>query len=124
MAIDHRVPYDDQNIFAKLLRGDIPAERIAESDHAIAFRDINPLAPTHVLVIPRGDYVSWEDFAASASDAEIADLVRLAGKIGAQCGGETGFRVLANAGQDAGQEVPHFHIHVFAGKPLGPMLTR
>lgn len=125
MPIDATQPYDDQNIFAKILRGEIPSTRVYEDDHAIAFHDINPQAPTHLLVIPRGPYVSWDDFSARASDAEIAGFVRAVGAVARAAGAVApGYRLMANIGADGGQEVPHLHVHVFAGKPLGPMLAR
>lgn len=125
MPIDHKAPYDDQNIFAKILRGEIPNRTVTESDQSLAFHDIAPLAPIHVLIIPKGDYVSFEDFAEKASDAEIVDLVRTIGKAAKETGADTqGFRILANSGKRAGQEVPHLHVHLFGGQPLGPMLAR
>lgn len=125
MPIDHKAAYDEQNIFAKILRGEIPNKTVAETEHSLAFHDINPLAPIHVLVIPKGHYVSMEDFTANASDAEIADLVRLIGKVAGDTGADAqGYRILANTGKRAGQEVPHLHVHVFGGQPLGPMLAR
>ncbi|MFL6729721.1 MAG: histidine triad nucleotide-binding protein [Sphingomicrobium sp.] len=125
MPIDATLPYDDSNIFARILRGEIPSTRVYEDEHALAFNDINPLAPTHVLVIPKGPYVSWDDFSAKASDAEIAGLVRAVGRIAREAGlVEPGYRVLANVGLNSGQEVPHLHLHVFGGRPLGPMLAR
>ena len=125
MAIDATEPYDDSNIFAKILRGEIPSNKVYEDDHVLAFHDINPLSPTHILVIPKGPYVSWDDFSEKASDAEMAALVRAAGKIAREAGlVEGGYRVLANSGLNAGQEVPHLHLHIFAGRPLGPMLSR
>lgn len=125
MPIDATQPYDDQNIFAKILRGEIPSTRVYEDDHAIAFHDINPQAPTHLLVIPRGPYVSWDDFSARASDAEIAGFVRAVGAVARAAGAVApGYRLMANIGADGGQEVPHLHVHVFAGKPLGPMLAQ
>ena len=125
MPIDATQPYDDQNIFAKILRGEIPSKRAYEDEHALAFHDINPQAPTHILVIPKGPYVSWDDFSARASDAEIAGFVRVVGKVAREAGlVEPGYRLLANTGPDSNQEVPHLHVHIFAGKPLGPMLTR
>ncbi|WP_343520531.1 histidine triad nucleotide-binding protein [Sphingomonas sp.] len=125
MPIDATQPYDDQNIFAKILRDEIPSKRVYEDDYAVAFHDINPLAPTHLLVIPRGPYVSWDDFSARASDAEIAGFVRAVGIVAREAGAvEPGYRLLANVGVNSGQEVPHLHVHVFAGKPLGPMLAR
>jgi histidine triad (HIT) family protein len=115
--------YDDQNIFAKILRGEIPCDRVYESAHALAFNDINPQTPTHVLVIPKGPYVSSDDFSANASDAEIADFMRAVGAVARQLGlVAPGYRILANHGADAHQEVPHFHVHVFGGKDLGRMI--
>ena len=117
--------YDPNNIFAKILRGEIPAKRVHETEHSLAFHDIRPLAPVHVLVIPKGAYVSMEDFSAKASAAEIADLFQAVGEVARKLGVvESGYRILANAGADARQEVPHLHIHVFGGRPLGPMLQR
>ena len=125
MPIDATKPYDDQNIFAKILRGEIPSKRVYEDEHAIAFHDINPLAPTHILVIPRGSYVSWDDFSAKASDAEIAGFVRAVGNVARDAGMVApGYRLLANTGPHSGQEVTHLHVHIFAGQPLGPMLAR
>ena len=125
MPIDATQPYDDQNIFAKILRGEIPSKQVYEDDFAIAFHDINPQAPTHLLVIPKGRYVSWDDFSQHASDAEIAGFVRAVGLVARDAGMvEPGYRLLANIGQDGHQEVPHLHVHIFAGHPLGPMLTR
>ncbi|HEX7656009.1 MAG: histidine triad nucleotide-binding protein [Sphingomonas sp.] len=125
MAIDATEPYNDQNIFAKILRGEIPANRVYEDEHSLAFHDINPQAPTHILVIPKGAYVSWDDFSARASDAEITGFVRAVGRIAREAGlVAPGYRLLANTGPDSHQEVPHLHVHIFAGKPLGPMLVR
>jgi histidine triad (HIT) family protein len=124
MPIDAKAPYDDQNIFAKILRGEIPNKKVMETEHSLAFHDINPLAPLHVLVIPKGAYVSWDDFSATASDAEIVDFVRTIGEVARMTGADTqGYRVLANMGKRAGQEVPHLHMHLFGGQPLGPMLA-
>ena len=125
MAVDATQPYDDGNVFARILRGELPANKVYEDEHVLAFNDINPLAPTHILVIPKGPYVSWDDFSERASDSEIAAFVRAAGKIARDAGlvGD-GYRVLANSGSNAGQEVPHLHLHIFAGRPLGPMLAR
>ncbi len=124
MPIDATQPYDDQNIFAKILRGEIPSKRVYEDEFAIAFHDINPQAPTHLLVIPRGAYVSWDDFSARGSDAEIAGFVRAVGTVARAAGlVAPGYRLLANTGLDAHQEVPHLHVHIFAGRPLGPMLA-
>ena len=125
MAVDATQPYDDQNIFAKILRGEIPNKTVYQDEFALAFHDINPQAPTHVLVIPKGAYVSWDDFSAKASDAEIAGFVRAVGTVAREMGlVAPGYRLLANAGTDSHQEVPHLHVHLFAGKPLGPMLLR
>src|SRR4051794_9608123 len=123
MAIDATQPYDDSNIFARILRGEIPSSKVYEDDHALAFHDINPLSPTHILVIPKGPYVSWDDFSAGGSDAEIAGFVRAVGKVAREAGlVEPGYRLLANTGLNSGQEVPHLHVHIFGGRPLGPML--
>ena len=117
--------YDDGNIFAKILRGEVPCKRVYENDHAVAFHDINPLAPTHVLVIPKGRYVSMADFSGNASTEEIAEFFRAVGETAQRLGVvESGYRILANSGADANQEVPHFHVHIFGGAPLGPMLRR
>lgn len=125
MPIDATLPYDDTNIFARILRGEIPARRVYEDDFALAFHDIAPQAPTHILVIPKGAYVSWDDFSARAADAEIAGFVRAVGHVAREAGlPAPGYRLLANTGGDAGQEVPHLHIHLFGGAPLGPMLAR
>jgi diadenosine tetraphosphate (Ap4A) HIT family hydrolase len=125
MPIDATQPYDDSNIFARILRGEIPSSKVYEDEFALAFNDINPLAPTHILVIPKGPYVSWDDFSDRASDAELAGFVRAVGKVAREQGSVAeGYRLLANVGQASGQEVPHLHVHVFAGKPLGPMLAR
>ena len=124
MPIDATQPYDEGNIFARILRGEIPATKVHENEHALAFLDINPQAPTHILVIPKGPYVSWDDFSARASDAEIAGFVRAVGEVArAQGLVAPGYRLLANIGQHGHQEVPHLHVHIFAGRPLGPMLT-
>jgi histidine triad (HIT) family protein len=125
MPINATQPYDDSNIFARILRGEIPSTTIYEDEFAYAFPDINPAAPTHILVIPKGRYVSWDDFSANASDAEIAGFVRAVGKVARDAGAvESGYRLLANSGLNSHQEVPHLHVHIFAGRPLGPMLSR
>jgi len=125
VPIDATLPYDETNIFARILRGEIPNKTVYEDEHVLAFEDINPQAPTHVLVIPKGAYVSWDDFSARASEAEIAAFVRAVGRIAREAGlVAEGYRLLANAGLNAGQEVPHLHVHLFAGRPLGPMLAR
>ena len=115
--------YDPNNIFAKILRGEIPCQKVYEDEHALAFKDINPQTPVHVLVIPKGPYVSMDDFSSSASDAEIAGFFRAVGRVAREMGVvETGYRFLANNGPDAYQEVPHFHVHIFGGKKLGRMI--
>lgn len=115
--------YDDQNIFARILRGEIPCDKVYENDHALALRDINPQAPVHVLVIPKGRYIAYDDFAAGASDAEIADFMRAVGEAARRLGVTArGSRILSNQGADGRQEVPHFHVHLFAGKDLGRMI--
>lgn len=125
MPIDATLPYDDQNVFARILRGEIPSKTVYEDEWAFAFHDINPQAPHHILVIPKGAYVSWDDFSERASDAEIAGFIRAVGLVAREAGMvESGYRLLANIGQDAHQEVPHLHVHIFAGRPLGPMLVR
>ena len=125
MPVDSNQPYDDQNIFAKILRGEIMCNKVFEDEHALAFHDIAPLAPLHVLVIPQGAYVSWDDFSAQASDAELAGFVRAVGEVARIVGADTqGYRLLANTGKRSGQEVPHLHVHIFGGQPLGPMLAK
>ena len=117
-------PYDDGNIFARILRGEIASKKVYEDQWALAFHDINPLAPVHVLVIPKGKYVSFADFSANGSADEIAGFMRAVGKIAKDLGLEAqGYRLLANMGEHSGQEVPHFHMHLFAGRPLGRMLS-
>ncbi len=124
MPIDATLPYDPDNIFARILRGEIPCRRVYEDEHALAFHDISPQAPTHVLVIPQGAYVSWDDFSARGSDAEIAGFVRAVGEVARAAGlAAPGYRLLANTGPDGGQEVPHLHVHILAGRRLGPMLA-
>ena len=125
MPIDATQPYDEGNIFARILRGELPSSKVYEDEHVLAFNDIHPLSPTHILVIPKGPYVSWDDFSEKASDAQIAAFVRAVGKIARDAGlVEPGYRVLANVGMNSGQEVPHLHAHIFGGRPLGPMLAR
>jgi len=117
--------YDSDNIFAKILRGEIPCDKVFENDHALAFRDISPQAPVHVLVIPKGAYVNMDDFSAKASDAEIAGFFRAVGQVARDLGVvDAGFRTLANNGLDAHQEVPHLHVHIFAGRDLGGMIKK
>ena len=121
--------YDDQNIFAKILRGEIPCEKVLETEHALAFHDINAQAEVHVLVIPKGPYVNADHFAAEASEAEIVDFNRAVSRVARETGiaesaGGSGFRTIANAGPHGRQEVPHYHLHVVGGEPLGPFLPR
>jgi histidine triad (HIT) family protein len=125
MPVDATLPYDEQNIFAKILRGEIPNQTVYEDEWALAFHDINPQAPVHVLVIPKGSYVSWDDFCANGSDAEVSGFIRAVGHVARELGlVEPGYRLLANTGIDSHQEVPHLHVHIFGGKALGPMLMR
>lgn len=121
--------YDDENIFAKILRGEIPNDTVAETEYTLVFRDIRPQAPVHMLVIPKGKYVAYDDFAANASADEIVDFHRTLAKVCADAGvspgdGASGFRAISNAGEDAVQEVPHFHVHILGGRPLGSILPR
>lgn len=125
MPIDATLPYDDSNIFARILRDEIPSKTVYEDDFALAFHDINPQAPVHILVIPKGAYVSWDDFSARAPDAEIVGFIRAVGTVARDNKlVEPGYRLLANVGGHGHQEVPHFHVHLFGGRPLGPMLVR
>jgi histidine triad (HIT) family protein len=121
--------YDPGNIFARILRGEIPCRKVHETAHTLAFEDIAPLAPAHVLVIPKGPYVTWDHFAAAASEAELADFTRAVGEIAGRLGlapgaGGQGFRVIANNGAHGHQEVAHLHVHLLGGRPLGRMLGR
>lgn len=121
--------YDTENIFAKILRGEIPNDTVLETEHCLAFRDIAPQAPDHVLIIPKGPYVSFDHFAASASADEIVDYTRTIGKIcdmlGVDLGADgDGYRMIANTGKNGVQDVPHLHVHILAGRHLGPMLKR
>ena len=123
MPVSGLPPYDNTNIFARILRGEIPSRKVHEDEWSLAFHDINPQAPTHILVIPKGPYCSFADFSSSASPEEIAGFIRAVGKIAKDLGLETpGYRILANMGEHGGQEVPHFHVHLFAGRPLGRMI--
>ena len=125
MPIDPTQPYDESNVFAKILRGEIPSARVYEDEWAIAFEDISPQAEIHTLIIPRASYVSWDDFSAEASEAEIAGFVRAVGAVARRKGlVEPGYRLLANVGRDGGQEVPHLHVHLFGGEPLGRMIAK
>jgi len=115
--------YDTNNIFAKILRGEIPCSKVYEDEYVLAFNDINPQTAKHVLVIPKGAYASFDDFSRDASEVEIAAFIRATGQIARDLGvAESGYRVLANTGEDALQEVEHFHMHIFAGQPLGRMI--
>lgn len=117
--------YDNDNIFAKILRGEIPCKKMLETEHTLAFEDIQPKAPTHVLVVPKGAYVDHADFAEKATDAELADFARTIGRVAREAGvTERGYRLIANSGPEGGQEVPHYHVHVLGGRRLGPMLLR
>jgi len=125
MAVSGLGQYDDRNVFAKILRGEIPCRKVHEDAHVLAFHDIRPQTPVHILVIPKGAYVSLDDFSAQASAAEIVAFTRALGDIArAQGVDRSGYRVLANHGGDAHQEVPHFHVHVIGGRDLGGMLPR
>ncbi len=125
MSVSGLPPYDDANIFARILRGEIPCTKVAESEHALAFRDINPQAPVHVLVIPKGRYVSAADFCATAPEAQVAGFWRLVAEVAKAEGLEArGYRLLTNMGDEGGQEVPHFHVHIFGGRRLGRMVPQ
>ena len=125
MPIDPSLPYDDQNVFAKILRGEIPCNKVYEDEWALAFHDIAPQAPVHVLVIPKGAYVGWDDFSAKASADEIAGFTRAVGHVARELGlPARGYRLLINHGLRGGQEIPHLHVHIFGGRPLGPMIAR
>ena len=125
MASSGLPPYDDTNIIARILRGEIPNRTVYEDQWALAFHDINPLAPVHVLVIPKGKYVSFADFTADASAEEVAGFMRAVGKVANDLGLEAqGYRLLTNMGEHGHQEVPHFHVHLFGGRPLGRMLSK
>jgi histidine triad (HIT) family protein len=119
------VSYDPNNVFARILRGEIPCKRVYEDAHALSFHDITPQAPVHVLVIPKGAYRDWPDFAARASDAELAGFLRAVAETARLLGvEEAGYRVLSNVGADGGQEVPHLHVHIFGGRKLGRMVPQ
>jgi diadenosine tetraphosphate (Ap4A) HIT family hydrolase len=123
MPIDATKPYDDDNVFAKILRGEIPSTKVYEDDWALAFHDIAPQAPVHILVIPTGAYVSWDDFSATAPEAEIAGFARAVGQVAGDAGlVAPGYRVLYNVGANGGQEIAHLHAHIFGGRPLGRMV--
>jgi histidine triad (HIT) family protein len=121
--------YDDQNVFAKILRGEIPNRTVLETEHCLAFEDIRPQAPVHVLVIPKGPYVNFDHFGTEASDAEIADFTRTVARLCAELGvapgaAGGGYRLIANSGEAGVQEVPHMHVHILGGRVLGRMLER
>lgn len=125
MPIDATQTYDETNVFARILRGELPCRKVYEDDYALAFHDLSPQALVHILVIPKGPYVSWDDFSERGSDEEIAGLVRAVGHVAREQGlVRPGYRLLANVGPDSGQEVPHLHVHLFGGRRLGPMLAR
>jgi histidine triad (HIT) family protein len=125
MPIDATLPYDDSNIFARILRGELPSKKVYEDDYALAFHDINPQAPVHILVIPKGRYVSWDDFAATGSDTEVAGFIRAVGHVARAAGlVEPGYRLLANIGGHGHQEVPHLHVHIFGGRQFREMVPR
>lgn len=124
MTVDATLAYDDANIFARLVRGEIPSKRVFEDAHTIVFHDIAPWAPTHLLAIPKGSYVSWDDFSAGASEAEIVSFTRAIGAAARAAGlVGRGYRLIANTGLDSHAEVSHLHVHILAGRPLGPMLV-
>ena len=123
MPVSGLPPYDDTNIFARILRGEIPCKKVHEDEWSLAFHDINPQAPVHVLVIPKGRYCSFADFTANAPSEEIAGFMRATGKVAKDLGLDApGYRLLFNMGEHSGQEVPHLHVHLFGGRPLGRML--
>ena len=125
MPIDATLPYDDGNVFARILRGELPSKKVYEDDYALAFHDINPQAPVHILVIPKGPYVSWDDFSTKASDAEIAGFTRAIGKIARDENlVKPGYRLLVNVGGHGHQEVPHLHVHIFGGRQFRLMIPR
>ena len=123
MPVSGLPPYDPQNIFARILRGEIPNKTVYEDEWALAFHDINPQAPLHVLVIPKGAYVSWDDFSAKASDAEIAGFTRAVGAVARQLELTSGYRLMVNMGHDGHQEVPHLHVHIFGGRQFKVMIA-
>ncbi|WP_310534214.1 histidine triad nucleotide-binding protein [Novosphingobium sp.] len=125
MPIDPRAPYDPNNIFAKILRGEIPCKKVYEDNFALAFHDINPQAPVHLLVIPKGAYVSWDDFSEKAPAEEIAGFIRAVGQVAREAGlVDPGYRMLANVGGHGHQEVPHLHVHLFGGRQFYAMVPQ
>jgi histidine triad (HIT) family protein len=124
MPIDPKLPYDHANVFAKILRGELPCEKVYEDEHALAFHDIRPQAPVHVLVIPKLPYVSWDDFTAQADDAQIAGFMRAIGNVTRQLELDTpGYRLMVNMGGHGHQEVPHLHVHIFGGRQFYQMIA-
>lgn len=122
MPIDPTSEYDPANIFARILRGELPCKKVYEDEWALAFHDIHPQAPVHILVLPKGAYVSWDDFTSRAPDEEIAGFVRAVGHVARTHDlVAPGYRLLANVGAHGGQEVAHLHVHLFGGRPLGRM---
>ena len=116
--------YDEQNVFSKILRGEIPVNSVYEDEYALEFEDINPQAPVHLLVIPKGSYVSLDDFTMKASEKEVAGFFMAVGQVAREAGlSESGYRILANHGNDANQEVPHFHVHIVGGRNVGKMIS-
>jgi histidine triad (HIT) family protein len=125
MPIDHSLPYDETNIFARILRGELPAKKVFESDHALVIHDLNPLAAIHLLAMPKGAFVSMDDFTARGSAQEVAGLFSAVGEAARQVGANAqGYRILSNVGKRGGQEIAHLHVHILGGQPLGPMLQR
>jgi histidine triad (HIT) family protein len=117
-------PYDPQNIFARILRGEIPNRTVLETTHTLGFHDISPQAPVHVLVIPKGAYATFDDFALRGSADEIADFHRVCARVVGMFDLGQGYRVISNAGGHGRQEVPHYHLHILGGRDLGPMLAK
>ena len=125
MPIDATQPYDDGNVFARILRGELPSKTVYENEYALAFHDIAPQAPVHILVIPKGRYVSWDDFTAKADDSEVAGFIRAVGHVAREAGlVEPGYRLLANIGGHGHQEVPHLHVHIFGGRQFREMIPQ
>lgn len=126
MPVSALADYDEANVFARILRGEIPNKTIMESDHTLAFHDIRPQAPVHALVIPKGAYVNFDHFAAEASAEEIVDFHRTAASVCAMLGicGDEGYRAITNAGKHGMQEVPHYHLHILGGKRLGRLIEQ
>jgi diadenosine tetraphosphate (Ap4A) HIT family hydrolase len=124
VPIDPKLPYDDDNIFAKILRGELPCNKVYEDEHVLAFHDIRPQAPVHVLVIPKDRFVSWDDFTAKGSDAQIAGFMRGVGEVTRLLQLDTpGYRLMVNMGEHGHQEVPHLHVHIFGGRQFYQMIS-